>query len=92
VTAAANPGCPLLQKNSRGWLAPICHKRIPDEVMERTAAMKGLALIVVPLIIGVLIGIFAVIAYFMVRTLGLPDRLHIPWQLRAIGVGVLALG
>jgi len=60
--------------------------------MDRTAAAKGLALIVVPLIIGVLISIFAVIAYFMSKALGLPDRLHISWQLRAIGVGVIALG
>lgn len=60
--------------------------------MERTAATKGLALIVVPLIIVGLSGIFAIIGYFMVRVLGLPDRLHLPWQLRALGVGGLALG
>jgi protein-S-isoprenylcysteine O-methyltransferase Ste14 len=60
--------------------------------MERTAARKGLALIVVPLIIGALSSLFAVMAYFMVKALGLPARLHISWELRAIGVVGLALG
>jgi hypothetical protein len=60
--------------------------------MERTGATESLALIVVPLLIGVLCGIFAVIAFWWTRVLGLPLRLHIPWELRALGAGLLAAG
>jgi protein-S-isoprenylcysteine O-methyltransferase Ste14 len=60
--------------------------------MDKTAAGKGWALILVPLAIAILSSIFAVIAYFMSKALGLPERLHLPWELSAIGVGVIALG
>ena len=60
--------------------------------MERIGANKGLALLVLPLLIGVVIGSFALLAYFLVKALGLPARLHLPWELRALGVGGLALG
>jgi uncharacterized integral membrane protein len=73
----------LVQSNQRS---------IPDQVMDKTAAGKGWALILVPLAIAILSSIFAVIAYFMSKALGLPERLHLPWELRAIGVGVIALG
>jgi len=53
---------------------------------------RGQALIVVPLIIGTLICIFAVIGYFVAGALGIPIRLHLPVMMRAAGVGVLALG
>jgi len=60
--------------------------------MEGTGVNKGPTLLVVPLLIGVVIGSFAVIAYFLVKALGLPARLHLPWPLRGLGVGGLALG
>ena len=50
------------------------------------------ALIVVPLIIGVLASIFAVIGYFVTGVLGIPIRLHLPVMLRAAGACVLAFG
>ena len=60
--------------------------------MENNGINKGLALLVIPLLIGGLIGLFAVIAVFLVKALRLPARLHLPWQLRGLGVGGLALG
>jgi protein-S-isoprenylcysteine O-methyltransferase Ste14 len=53
---------------------------------------RGQALIVVPLIIGVLTGAFAILGRFMVGALGIPVRLHIPTVMRAASVGVLAFG
>ena len=50
------------------------------------------ALIVVPLIIGTLICVFAVIGYVVAGALGIPVRLHLPVMMRAAGVGVLAFG
>jgi protein-S-isoprenylcysteine O-methyltransferase Ste14 len=83
---------PQRQKSSLGKVGYTGYMSIPDENMERMAGTKRLAFIVVPLSIGVLCGILAIIAHFLVRALGLPPRLHLPWELRAMGMGVLALG
>ena len=53
---------------------------------------KGHALVVVPLLVGVLSGTFAVVGYFVGGTLGIPHRLHIPTAIRLSGIVVLALG
>jgi protein-S-isoprenylcysteine O-methyltransferase Ste14 len=55
-------------------------------------AARGRALIVVPLVIGVVAGVFAVVGYFGAGALGVPARLHLPAAVRAAGAGVLALG
>jgi protein-S-isoprenylcysteine O-methyltransferase Ste14 len=53
---------------------------------------RGRALIVVPLIIGGLCGVFGVLGYLLGSALGIPNRLHMAVALRGAGVGVLALG
>ena len=53
---------------------------------------RGQALIVVPLIIGLLTGTFALLAHFLVGVFGIPVRLQMPIVIRATGVGVLAFG
>ena len=53
---------------------------------------KEQALIVVPLIIGALCGVFGVLGYFIGSSLGVPSRLCLPLPLRASGAIVLALG
>ena len=53
---------------------------------------KVKAMIVVPLFVGSLCCVFAVISYIIVSALGIPYRLHIPIAVRACGIGVLALG
>lgn|GEM_PF-1965704 len=53
---------------------------------------KGLAVIVVSLVVGVLSGVFAVVGYFAGSALGIPSHLHLPATVRATGVGVLAFG
>ncbi len=53
---------------------------------------KGQAVIVVPLVVGVLSGVFAVVGHFMGSALGIPNHLHLPATVRATGVGVLAFG
>jgi protein-S-isoprenylcysteine O-methyltransferase Ste14 len=50
------------------------------------------ALIVVPAIIAVLAGVFAVLGQFIGIALGMPSRLGMPLALRGVGVIVLALG
>jgi len=50
------------------------------------------ALIVVPLVIGLLAGAFALLAYFVVGAFGIPVRFHMPLLMRAAGSGVLAFG
>lgn len=50
------------------------------------------ALIVVPLIIGILAGAFCVFGYFIGIAFGMPGRLCMPPALRGVGVVVLALG
>jgi len=53
---------------------------------------RGQALIVVPLIIGAVNVLFAVLGYFAVWALGLPVRLCMPTVTRSIGLAVLAFG
>lgn len=49
-------------------------------------------MIVVPLIVGVLTGAFAILGHFLLRGFGIPVRLHVPLAVRAIGLGMLAFG
>jgi protein-S-isoprenylcysteine O-methyltransferase Ste14 len=53
---------------------------------------KAQALIVVPLIIGLLVGALALLAHLAVGALSIPVRLQIPTVMRATGAGVLAFG
>jgi len=50
------------------------------------------ALIVVPALIALLAGVFAVVGYFVAMTLGIPQRFDMPIALRACGLAVLGLG
>ncbi len=49
------------------------------------------AVIVVPLVVSSLIGIFGLCGYGAVGLLGLPARLQLPWPLRGVG-GLLLVG
>ena len=53
---------------------------------------RGQALIVVPMIIGTVSIVFAVLGYLAGLAFGLPVRLHMPIILRFIGPAVLAFG
>jgi protein-S-isoprenylcysteine O-methyltransferase Ste14 len=55
-------------------------------------SLKLQALVVVPLIIGVLAGVFGGIGYFTEIAFGIPGRLSMPPALRGVGGVVLALG
>jgi protein-S-isoprenylcysteine O-methyltransferase Ste14 len=59
---------------------------------EKRMGLRQQALIVVPLIIGVLADAFGVLGYFMEIALSMPSRLCMPPALRGVGVIVLALG
>jgi protein-S-isoprenylcysteine O-methyltransferase Ste14 len=50
------------------------------------------AVIVVPLVIGMLTGIFAVLGYFIIDTFGIPVRFNLPVIFRIAGIGILAFG
>jgi protein-S-isoprenylcysteine O-methyltransferase Ste14 len=53
---------------------------------------RGQALIVVPLIIGTVSIVFAVLGYLAGQAFGLPVRLHMPIVMRVAGLAVLAFG
>jgi protein-S-isoprenylcysteine O-methyltransferase Ste14 len=53
---------------------------------------RGQAMIVVPLIIGAVNIVFAVLGYFAAWALGLPVRLHMPIIMHFAGFAVLAFG
>jgi protein-S-isoprenylcysteine O-methyltransferase Ste14 len=53
---------------------------------------KRPALLVVPLVIGLLTCIFALLAHLLVVALGIPIRLHLPTGLRVAGGTVLLFG
>jgi len=59
---------------------------------EKRMGLKLRALIVVPLIIGGLAGVFGGLGYFLEIAFGIPGRLSMPPALRGFGVVVLALG
>ena len=54
--------------------------------------IKQQALIVVPLVIGVLASVFGVLGYFIGVAFGIPNRLGIPLSIRGIGLILLVLG
>ena len=63
-----------------------------DNLGDKPVGTKGQAVIVVPLVVGALSGVFAVLGYLAGSALGIPNHLHLPVTVRATGVGVLALG
>jgi protein-S-isoprenylcysteine O-methyltransferase Ste14 len=50
------------------------------------------ALVVVPLVIATLTGVFAVVGLFVVTALGIAKHLQMPPSVRVVGIGTLALG
>ncbi|MBZ5669194.1 MAG: hypothetical protein LAO04_05645 [Acidobacteriia bacterium] len=50
---------------------------------------KGQAVIVVPLVVGALSGVFAAVGRLMASALGIPNQLHLAATVRATGVGML---
>lgn len=46
-------------------------------------------MIVVPLVAGVLSGVFAAVGHLMASALGIPNQLHLAATARATGVGML---
>jgi protein-S-isoprenylcysteine O-methyltransferase Ste14 len=54
--------------------------------------LRQQALIVVPLIIGVIAGAFGVLGYFLETVFGMPSRFYMPPVVRGVGVFLLALG
>lgn len=53
---------------------------------------KVQALIIVPLIVSMLTGAFAILGNFVLDTFDIPVRLHMPTVIHVAGVGVLAVG
>ncbi len=60
--------------------------------MEKRMGLRQQAIIVVPLVITVIAGVFGVLGYFLEVAFGMPSRLYMPPAVRGVGIALLCLG